>query len=115
MRFLILFALWLGVISVAYSSTPLEQNIQRLLDEVAASECQFLRNGKSYDGSEGAEHIERKYRHYEDDVDSIDTFIQLAATKSMMSGKEYEVRCGEDISTSASWLHGKADELGLKL
>jgi hypothetical protein len=57
-------------------------------------------------------HIKKKYAHYENDIDSIDTFIELTATRSLISGRAYEVQCNGQTMTSADWLSDKASTLG---
>ncbi len=102
--------------SVVYASNPsdeqLSARISTLLEAIANSGCTFIRNGKSHESSEGVNHIKKKYAHYKDDIDSIDTFIELTATRSLISGKAYEVQCNGQTMTSADWLSGKATALG---
>lgn len=104
--------------SVVYASKPLDvqlsARISSLLEAISNSGCTFIRNGKSHTTSEGVAHIEKKYAHYEDDIDSIDKFIELTATRSLISGKAYEVQCNGQTMTSADWLSGKASVLGLR-
>ena len=78
--------------------------IEYLLDSVAASDLQFMRNGKAHTGTEAAEHMRRKYEHFEDRIQSADDFIDLAATKSMLSGKKYSVRAADGEMATADWL-----------
>ena len=110
----LLFLLLIGITAPAYADDQLDQQIQQLLDQVSASNCSFVRNGKMHTSSEGVEHINRKYAHYEKDIDSIDSFIELTATKSLFTGKEYQVECGGQVMSSADWMHRKATELGLQ-
>ena len=78
--------------------------IEYLLDSVAASDLQFMRNGKAHTGAEAAEHMHRKYKHFDDRIQSADDFIDLAATKSMLSGKKYTVRTADGEMATADWL-----------
>ena len=78
--------------------------IEYLLDSVAASDLQFMRNGKAHTGAEAAEHMRRKYKHFDDRIQSADDFIDLAATKSMLSGKKYTVRTADVEMATADWL-----------
>lgn len=91
----------------------LEHDINSLLKAVGTSSCNFIRNGNSHTPDEGQSHIQRKYDHYRKKINSIDEFIAVTATRSMISGKEYEVHCPEGEFTSSDWLKAKADELGL--
>ena len=64
-----------------------------------------MRNGREHDSAEAVEHIRRKYRHFDDEIDSAESFIEYSATRSTMSGKPYSIRCpGEAEQPSASWL-----------
>ena len=85
----------------------LEQTVQYLLDYVARSELTFIRNSKRYTSSEAAEHMRAKYQHFKDKIKTADDFIELAASKSLLSGKLYLVvtEQGEAIP-SGEWLRG---------
>jgi len=78
--------------------------IEHLLDSVAASDLRFMRNGKAHTGTAAAEHMRRKYGHFEDRIQSPDDFIDLAATKSMLSGKKYTVHTADGEMATADWL-----------
>tara|TARA_B100000809_G_scaffold64713_1_gene61363 strand:+ start:238 stop:585 length:348 start_codon:yes stop_codon:yes gene_type:complete len=108
----LLFALLLGISTPAYASDQLDLQIQQLLNLVSASNCSFVRNGKTHSSKESVKHINRKYVHYEQDIDSIDSFIQLTATKSLFTGKQYLVHCDSQVMSSAEWMHRKVTELG---
>lgn len=110
----LLFLLLLSLTAPTYATEQLDQQIQQLLDQVSGSNCSFVRNGKTHTSKESVKHINRKYAHYEVDIDSIDSFIELTATKSLFTGKEYHVHCDGQIMTSADWMHRKATELGLQ-
>ncbi len=92
----------------AAETTPQSEStatIKHLLASVAASELQFVRNGKAHSGSEAVKHMRRKYEHFADRIHSPEEFIELAATKSMLSGKAYTVRSNEGEIPTAEWLH----------
>ena len=102
-----------ALVAIAYTNTtgaePASQSesaaaIEHLLDSVAASELQFMRNGKAHSGTEAAEHMRRKYNHFDDRIRSADDFIDLAATKSMISGKKYTVSTAGGEMATADWL-----------
>jgi len=82
-----------GSVSASGSVTIIE--INHLLDFVRQTDCQFIRNGKSYSGKEAVEHIRKKYDYHKDKIDSAEAFIELSASKSMMSGKYYMISCGD--------------------
>jgi len=92
--------------SIAAGVSPSEQQeIEHLLNFVQYSGCVIERNGKAYDAEAAISHIREKYAYFEDEIDSSEDFIELSATRSTMSGKDYLVRCGdgEQIRTQ-DWL-----------
>lgn len=80
--------------------------IEQLLSRLAASDCQFLRNGSWHGPAEARSHIERKYRYVLDRhlVGTTEDFISLAATQSSVSGKPYRVKCQGQELTSEKWM-----------
>jgi hypothetical protein len=108
----LLFILLLGISTPAYASDQLDLQIQQLMNLVSASNCSFVRNGKTHSSRESVKHISRKYAHYEQDIDSIDSFIELTATKSLFTGKQYLVNCDGQVMPSEKWMHKKVTELG---
>ncbi|MGE7959152.1 DUF5329 family protein [Pseudomonas sp. NPDC089530] len=106
-----LMAAGLGVVVMAggaqAQTTPqAAQEIKGLLDFVEHSECRFVRNGTEYPAPQAREHLEKKLNYLEDKnmVSSAEDFIELAATKSSMSGKAYEVRCPTGAQPAGVWL-----------
>ena len=89
----------------AEPSGDVDRTVQHLLDHVSGSGLTFLRNSSSYTAAEAAGHMLRKYRHFRNDIKTPEDFIELCATRSLMSGKPYLVvtEQGEEIRTSA-WL-----------
>ena len=74
------------------------------------SNCEFSRNGSWYNAQKASEHLQRKYDYLlkKKLVTSTESFIELAATKSSMSGKAYQVRCGKAAPVSSqSWFTSK--------
>ena len=113
MRIFLLAIAMLSVIS-SRADDSLDDQISQLLQAIEVSNCQFLRNGKSYTPVDSIAHIRKKYAHFKDDIDSIDKFIELSATKSLISGRLYQVRCGtSEPELSSVWLTAKAIELGI--
>ncbi|PXX59545.1 hypothetical protein SAMN05660489_04571 [Pseudomonas sp. LAMO17WK12:I10] len=106
-----LMAAGMGLLAMASSAqaqtTPqAAQEIKGLLDFVEHSQCQFVRNGTEYPAPQARQHLEKKLNYLEGKnmVSSAEDFIDLAATKSSMSGKAYEVRCPEGSQPASSWL-----------
>jgi hypothetical protein len=90
----------------AQTSPQANQEIKGLLDFVERSECQFVRNGSEYPGPQARAHLEKKLNYLEGKnlVSSAEDFIDLAATKSSMTGKAYEVRCPTGVQPTSTWL-----------
>jgi len=91
-------------------ATPLspqsQTEIEHLFDFLSGSGCEFQRNGSWYAAPKAAEHIRTKYDYLikRDLISSAEEFIELAASKSSMSGKDYQVKCADQAAiTSAIW------------
>lgn len=98
----------------AMAEEPLASRINTLILTIEDSGCHFIRNGKTYTPVESVAHIKKKYKYFRNDIDSIDKFIELSASKSMISGKPYYVLCDDgQRQVSATWLTMKATELGI--
>lgn len=94
--------------SHAQAQTPPQaaQEIKGLLDFVEHSDCQFVRNGTEYPAPQAREHLEKKLNYLEgkNKVNSAEDFIDLAATKSSMSGTAYQVHCPAGTQPASTWL-----------
>ena len=101
-----------SVSASADAATDLEPQaaIEYLLARVADSKLEFVRNDKSHAGPEAAKHMRHKYEHYANRIQSPEDFIELAATKSILSGKKYMVRDADGVIPTADWLHNRLDE-----
>lgn len=93
------------------SAQPLEKTqieINYLLDFTEISGCQFYRNGSWYDSRQAQEHLRDKYDYLaaRNKIHTAEDFISKAASKSSLSGRLYEVRCGvcANTQTSGDWL-----------
>ena len=93
-----------GVAAETTSQSESTATIEYLLASVAASELQFVRNGKAHSGAEAVKHMRRKYEYFADRIHSPEEFIELAGTKSMLSGKPYTVRGNDGEILTAEWL-----------
>ena len=65
--------------------------IQHLIGYVSGSGLTFIRNASEYTPGEAAEHMNRKYQHFRDDIETPEEFIELCATRSLLTGKPYLV------------------------
>jgi hypothetical protein len=95
-------------------SPAAKHEVSQLLEFVAASGCQFKRNGSWYDAGKARAHLQEKYDYldHRGKVSTAESFIDLAASKSSISGQAYQVRCsGRPEMTSASWLSNELKRL----
>ena len=82
------------------------RQITYLIDHLAASGCQFNRNGTWHDAPRAVSHLKRKYEYLlkKNLIADADAFIRLAASESSVSGKPYLVKCGNQPEMpSAQW------------
>ena len=83
-----------------------QREVAALFDALAQSDCRFSRNGSWHDAARARQHLQRKYDYLleRDAVASTERFIELAATRSSLSGRPYLVRCGSAPAVeSATW------------
>lgn len=78
--------------------------VAHLLDFIAQSNCSFIRNDKVYDADQARDHINKKYEYVKNRISSAEQFITYAASKSSITGKKYQVTCGETTMLSSVWL-----------
>ncbi len=89
----------------ASTDDALLRTINHLLTYVEESNCVFIRNGKEYNSKEAAKHIKTKNDALMFDTVTPEEFIERAASKSMLSGQPYFVRCVDHSPVpSADWL-----------
>ncbi len=103
----LLFSFWPA--AFAQTSADAQTEINYLLNFVEISGCEFYRNGSLYNSEQAQEHLRTKFEYLSarNRIHTAEDFIQLAATKSSMSGKPYEIRCGDCAASAASnWLTG---------
>jgi hypothetical protein len=84
-----------------------QAEIDHLFDYIAKSSCQFNRNGSWHDMGAAKAHVNTKYEYLKErgKIDSAESFIDNAASKSSFSGKNYLVQCpGAEAVPSAAWL-----------
>ena len=91
----------------ALPSTATSDEVDHLLAYLERSGCQFLRNGEWYDAARAKDHLNRKYDYLlrKGLVRETEDFVRLAATKSSVTGKPYQVRCERQPAVpSETWL-----------
>ena len=101
MKYLVLTMILLAGVAVADT----EKEINHLLEFVAASPCQFDRNGTIHNGPEARDHMNMKYEHYRKKVKTAEDFIKYSATRSKLSGRKYKIHCPDSSEMNSSdWL-----------
>jgi hypothetical protein len=104
------------LIALALSATAAEpdavakREIEHLIGYLAASGCQFNRNGTWHTPSRAVSHLRRKYEYLLDRklVPTAESFIENAASASSSSGKPYVVRCsGNPDVQSGPWFRAE--------
>jgi Family of unknown function (DUF5329) len=81
--------------------------INYLLDFVDRSGCKFYRNGSWYDSHRAQSHLREKYNYLaaRERIKSAEDFIDQAATRSSLSGEEYQIQCEAGPTVPANrWL-----------
>ncbi len=82
------------VVSAGGWSKPPENaasTIQYLLDYVADSGLNFIRNSQSHDAADAAKHMNDKYEYFKEKIQIPEDFIRRCASKSLLTGKPYLV------------------------
>lgn len=117
-------ALWTGIVAMlavllpggpalaADESPATTAEIAHLMTFIRTSNCEFLRNGAWHSPQAAHDHITKKlkYIRYRDTLRDAEQFIEMAATRSSMSGELYQVRCPAiPVQECRRWL---LDELG---
>lgn len=79
--------------------------VEYLIKFVRNADCRMERNGEFYSGVEVTAHILNKYDYYREEINSTEEFIELSASKSVISGKPYVAHCnkGEPVNVRI-WL-----------
>ena len=107
-NFIFLVALLMATSPAIAVGSETDTEIQFLLTRVSDSGYVFVRNGKDHSAEDAADHMRRKYKHFEDEIKTPEQFVEFAATKSMMTGRRYRIRFsdGTEMDT-ADWLLGE--------
>lgn len=86
------------------SAAPMDEEIDYLLDAVAASGCTFIRNGSEYPARDARAHLQSKRRRGRRYFSTTEEFIERIASQSSTSGKPYRIHCkGEPAVNAFDW------------
>jgi hypothetical protein len=94
--------------------TAAKAEIDGLLARLEASGCEFNRNGSWHTAAEAKVHLLQKLKYLEDRdmVQTTEQFIELAASRSSMSGEPYLVKCGNGAPVqSGRWLRSQLQDV----
>jgi hypothetical protein len=110
-RSALLIVLSLLMAGPVFSSGPssTQEEISYLLNQIAQSDCQFIRNSKTYSPEQAVEHIINKYKYLKNRIETTEQFIKYAASRSSITGADYLIRCGAVTTTSRQWLEEQLD------
>ena len=81
-----------------------EREVRLLIDAIAASHCDFNRNGRQHTAAEAAAHLELKYARAGRHIDSADEFITQLASSSSFTGRPYLMSCKGDTLPAEDWM-----------
>lgn len=105
------------VLALGHSTVQANDQMARetgaLLDFVEQSQCQFVRNGSEHSPVQARAHLEKKRDYLERKklLNRAEDFIELAASKSSMSGKAYQVRCPTGTQPAGEWLKAELQRI----
>jgi hypothetical protein len=113
---LIIFLASLGLLTLsAIAEEDLESTIRYLLGYVKNADVVFIRNDREHTPHEAAAHMQRKYEHFKDQIETPEDFILLAGTRSLMTGKAYHVRMKDGkIMLTQKWLEDALEKYRTK-
>lgn len=89
-----------------------EAEIGHLIDYISQSGCRFNRNGDWSDTAAARGHVSMKYDYLRSRgmITSAEDFIDKAASRSSLSGKNYLVQCpGAAAVPSGGWLKSELE------
>jgi hypothetical protein len=114
MRVFVTLAMAATLASLPATAAPpadgVRMEIDALLVAIGNSGCQFNRNGVWYDAQRARQHLRYKYEFLaaRREVPTAEAFIAAAATQSSLTGRVYEVRCGDGkVIPSSHWLRAE--------
>ena len=93
--------------AIVFADVPEEQRseVDHLFAFVKSTQCKIKRNFSYHSGKEAADHMKKKYDYFRDEIKNTEDFIRLSATKSLLTGKSYKVKCADaDLLETNRWL-----------
>jgi hypothetical protein len=91
----LLFAAMVGSSALTRADVPESDRheVEHLLEFIRQSDCAFIRNGRTYGGERAYRHVQRKYDYFRGDIMDAESFIELSASRSELSGQPYLFAC----------------------
>ena len=94
----------LCILPAAHAAPPAAAivEINHLLGLMEQSGCEFFRNGTWYDAQQAQAHLRAKYDALaaSNQIKTAEDFVEKAASKSSMSGRPYQIKCGDSAAIS---------------
>lgn len=85
--------------------------IAHLTQFVRESGLQFIRNGKSYNADDAANHMDTKLKYARDRLTTADDFINYVASRSSITNKPYYVVTADGKKQELGpWLYAELDK-----
>ena len=100
-------ALWLPGSASSALPASVRVEVECLLASVRNSGCLFFRNGTWHEGKAAEAHLRDKFDHlvFHGRIESVEDFIEGAATTSSLSGRPCSLKCaGSEAVSSDRWL-----------
>jgi hypothetical protein len=98
-------SLWLLSPAIAAPGAEVQAEVGYLLQHMEESGCEFNRNGTWYGGKRARAHLSLKYQYLvdHDQISTTDDFIERAASRSSMTGIDYQIRCAGSAPVASNW------------
>jgi hypothetical protein len=102
---IIIFVLFVFTLPAIADNEQMQSEIDHLIRYIQNSNCKFIRNSKAHTPDEAIEHILKKYDHFKARINTTEEFIELCATKSILSNRPYQIGCPDrGLVESKRWL-----------
>ena len=102
---ILLITLFTLITTASFAEASYKIEINHLLNYVKNTKCLYERNGDKHSGIDAHKHISKKYKYFENDIQSAEDFIRLSATQSTVSGRKYYIICPDEKRVeSGKWL-----------
>lgn len=98
---LLMLILMTGTTLASDRSPKTEAEIAFLLDHVRNANMSFIRNEQQHTPEEAYDHMQAKLRHFDRRIDTTEAFIDYAASRSTLSGRDYRVRLPDGLEVTS--------------